>query len=41
MVLEHQTRFTNLVTRLGWESRLGRNMGHHRGGTGAVSSVRG
>jgi hypothetical protein len=24
MVLEHQTRFTNLVTRLGWESRLGR-----------------
>jgi hypothetical protein len=25
MVLEHQTLFTNLVTRLGWESRLGRN----------------
>ena len=26
MVLEHQTRFTNLVTRLGWESRLGRKI---------------
>jgi hypothetical protein len=26
MVLEHQTRFTNLVTRLGWEQRLGRDI---------------
>jgi hypothetical protein len=26
MLLEHQTRFTNLVTRLGWESRLGRSL---------------
>jgi hypothetical protein len=25
MTMEHQTRFTNLVTRLGWESRLGRD----------------
>lgn len=25
MTLEHEARFTNLVTRLGWESRLGRN----------------
>ncbi|MCX6631619.1 MAG: hypothetical protein NTW28_28745, partial [Candidatus Solibacter sp.] len=25
LTLEHQTRFTNLVTRLGWESRLGRD----------------
>jgi hypothetical protein len=25
MVLEHQTRFTNLVTRVNWESRLGRD----------------
>jgi hypothetical protein len=27
MVLEHQTRMVNLITRLGWESRLGRPTG--------------
>ena len=26
MTLEHETRFTNLATRLGWESRLGRDI---------------
>jgi len=26
MTFEHETRFTNLATRLGWESRLGRNI---------------
>ncbi len=36
MVLNHQTRMTNLLTRLGWQSRIAAHDGTKAGGTAAA-----